>query len=99
MHIQFEWDNNKNILNKKKHKIAFDEARTVFYDPAALIIHDPDHSADEERFLIMGMLQNLKILVVCHCYKLNDELIRIISARKADKDEIKQYGGKNERFI
>ena len=92
-HIQFEWDENKDKINKKKHKIAFDEAKTVFYDPAALIIHDPDHSEDEERFLIMGMSQKLKILVVCHCYKENDEIIRIITARKANKDEIEQYGG------
>jgi uncharacterized protein len=92
-HIQFDWDENKNVLNKKRHKIAFEEAKTVFYDPAALLIHDPDHSEDEERFLIMGMSQKLKILVVCHCYRANDEIIRIISARKADKDETKQYGG------
>jgi len=92
-HIQFEWDENKNITNKKKHKVGFDEAKTVFYDPAALIIHDPDHSDDEERFLIMGLSQTLKVLVVCHCYRENDEIIRIISARKADKDETKKYGG------
>lgn len=92
-HIQFEWDENKNKVNKKKHKIGFDEAKTVFYDPVALIIHDPDHSDDEERFLIMGLSQTLKVLVVCHCYRENDEIIRIISARKADKDETKKYGG------
>jgi len=92
-HIQFEWDNKKDELNQKKHKIGFDEAKTVFYDPSALLIHDPDHSEDEERFIIMGMSQSLKILVVCHCYRSNDEVIRIISARKAEKEEIKQYGG------
>lgn len=92
-HIQFEWDKKKNEQNLKKHKIGFEEAKTVFYDPAALLIHDPDHSEDEERFIIMGMTQNLKILVVCHCYRSNDEIIRIISARKAGNDEIKQYGG------
>ncbi len=91
--IQFEWDENKNNINKKKHKVSFDEAKTVFYDPAALIIHDPDHSEDEERFLIMGLSQTLKVLVVCHCYRENDEIIRIISARKADKDETREYGG------
>lgn len=79
--------------NEKKNKITFEEAKTVFYDPVALLIHDPDHSEDEERFLIMGMSQKLKILVVCHCYRSNDEIIRIISARKANKDEVKQYGG------
>ena len=92
-HIRIEWDENKNIINKKKHKVGFDEAKTVFYDPAALIIHDPDHSKDEERFLIMGLSQTLKVLVVCHCYRENDEIIRIISARKADKDETRKYGG------
>ncbi len=84
-HIQFEWDIKKDELNQKKHKIGFEDAKTVFYDP--------DHSKDEERFIIMGMSQSLKILVVCHCYRSNDEVIRIISARKAEKDEIKQYGG------
>ncbi|PIE78039.1 MAG: hypothetical protein CSA15_09835 [Candidatus Delongbacteria bacterium] len=93
MNVRFDWDKNKNKLNQSKHKIDFEEAKTVFYDPSALLIHDPDHSEVEERFIIMGMSQNLKILVVCHCYRSNDEVIRIISARKADKDEIKQYGG------
>ena len=93
IHIQFEWDENKNIINKRKHKISFDEAKTVFYDPSALLIHDPDHSDDEERFIIMGLSQSLNLLVVCHCYRENDEIIRIISARKADKNETKHYGG------
>ena len=92
-HIQFEWDKEKNQSNTKKHKVTFEEAKTVFYDPSALIIHDPDHSAEEDRFLIMGLSQSLKVLIVCHCYRSNDEIIRIISARKADKDEIQQYGG------
>ena len=67
--------------------------KTVFYDPEALLIFDPDHSKDEERFILLGMAQSLKVLVVCHCYRANDEIIRIISARKANNDEIKQYGG------
>ncbi len=92
-HIQFEWDEQKNQSNTKKHKVTFEEAKTVFYDPSALIIHDPDHSAEEDRFLIMGLSQSLNVLIVCHCYRSNDEIIRIISARKADKDEIQQYGG------
>ena len=92
--IQFEWDENKNDINQRKHKVSFEEAKTVFFDPEALLIHDPDHSADdEERFIILGFSQILKILVVCHCYRGNDEVIRIISDRKADKDEIKNYGG------
>lgn len=92
-YIQFEWDEDKNELNRKKHRISFDEAKTVFYDPEALLIHDPDHSEDEERFIIMGISQTLRILVVCHCYRSNEEVIRIISARKANRDEITQYGG------
>jgi uncharacterized protein len=92
-HIRFEWDKKKDEQNQKKHKIGFEDAKTVFYDPAALLIHDPYHSEDEERFIIMGMSQSLKILVVCHCYRSNEEIIRIISARKAEKGEIKQYGG------
>ncbi len=92
-HIQFEWDEEKNQSNTKKHKVTFEEAKTVFFDPSALIIHDPDHSSEEDRFLIMGLSQSLKVLIVCHCYRSDDEIIRIISARKADKDETKQYGG------
>ena len=92
-YIQFEWDEEKNESNKKKHKVSFQEAKTVFYDSQALLIHDPDHSDEEERFIIMGISQSLKILVVCHCYRIDDEVIRIISARKAKRDEIVQYGG------
>ena len=92
-YVQFEWDENKNESNKKKHKVSFEEAKTVFYDPAALLIHDPDHYEDEERFIIMGVSQILRILVVCHCYRSSDEVIRIISDRKATRDEKKQYGG------
>jgi len=92
--IQFVWDKNKDSINQKKHKVSFEEAKTVFFDPEALLIHDPDHSeTNEDRFIIMGLSQNLKILVVCHCYRNNDEEIRIISARKADKNEIANYGG------
>ena len=94
-HIRFEWDEEKNELNSKNHKVSFEEAKTVFFDPEALLIHDPDHSEDEERFIIMRLSQTLNILLVCHCYRANDEVIRIISARKANKYETKQYGGKN----
>lgn len=91
--IKFEWDDNKNETNKAKHKVAFEEAKTAFYDPNALIIHDPDNSDKEDRFILLGMSKNLKLLVVCHCYRSNDEIIRIISARKADKREHSAYGG------
>lgn len=93
MDIRFEWDDEKAALNLKKHKVSFEEAKTVFYDPNALLISDPEHSIEEDRFIIMGISNKSKVLVVCHCYRENEEVIRIISARKADSLEIKQYGG------
>ena len=90
-YIRFEWDENKNSSNIKKHGISFEEAKTVFYDENARLISDPDHSIEEERFIILGMSLNLKILIVVHTYKEKDEQIRIISARKATKNESKIY--------
>lgn len=90
-HIRFEWDENKNGINKKKHNISFEEAMTVFYDEEALVIEDAEHSQEEERFIILGMSASLKLLVVCHCYRESDSVIRIISARKATKRESMQY--------
>ena len=78
--IKFEWDENKNKINKNKHKISFEEAQTVFYDEEALVIDDPDHSEDEERFVILGESNRANLLVVCHCYRVSDTIIRIISA-------------------
>lgn len=93
MEIKVEWDKEKADTNLKKHKISFEEAKTVFYDPNALLIADPDHSEiKEDRFIIMGMSSKSKLLIVCHCYRENDEVIRIFSARKAEKSEINQYG-------
>lgn len=89
--IRFEWDENKNSLNKKKHHIAFEEARTVFYDENALVIDDPEHSEEEERFVILGFSRNANLLVVCHCYRQSETVIRIISARKATANESRQY--------
>ena len=91
--IRFEWDENKNDINKKKHKVSFEEARTVFYDEAALVINDPEHSADEERFIILGLSKRANLLVVCHCCRESDTVIRIISARKATKTESQFYRG------
>lgn len=90
-YISFEWDYRKNTINKHKHGVSFEEAKTTFYDPNALIIHDPDHSIDEERFILLGLSYDLHILVVCHCYRSSDRAIRMISARKATKDEQKNY--------
>lgn len=92
-HIRFEWDPKKDAINIRKHKVSFEEAKTVFYDENARIIADPDHSETEDRFIILGLSQSLKLLVVCHCYRAPDEIIRIISARKATKNESKSYGG------
>lgn len=89
--ISFEWDESKNSQNKKKHGVAFEEGQTVFSDENALLLHDPDHSDEEDRFMLLGLSSSLRILVVCHCYRKNDEIIRIISARKATKLEQKQY--------
>ena len=90
--IEFEWDENKNISNQKKHGVSFEEARTVFIDELARLIPDPDSSEGEERFILMGISSQAKLLTVCHCER-NLNTIRIISARKADKQEIKQYEG------
>ena len=89
--IKFEWDENKNEINIKKHKISFEEAKTVFYDEDALVIDDPEHSQEEDRFVILGLSKEANLLVVCHCYRASDTVIRIISARKATKSESKQY--------
>lgn len=89
--ILFEWDENKNSINKKKHNVSFEEAETVFYDDNALMIDDPEHSEQEERFIILGTSYKANLLVVCHCYKQSETVIRIISARKATKIETKQY--------
>lgn len=90
--IQFKWDENKNRQNKREHGVSFEEAQTVFLDENAIRFFDPDHSEDEDRFIMLGLSFKLRVLVVCHCYRENDEVIRLISARKADKDEIRDYG-------
>lgn len=89
--IRFTWDKKKAEDNRKKHGITFEEAKTVFYDENARLMHDPEHSEMEERFLILGLSNNSRLLLVVHCYKEVEEVIRIISARKATKNERKQY--------
>ena len=90
--LRFEWDENKNISNQKKHGVSFEEAKSVFSDELGRLIHDPDHSEGEERFILMGMSSQQSLLTVCHCER-DSDTIRIISARKADKFERKQYEG------
>ena len=89
----FTWDEDKQEINIKKHGITFFEAATVFDDENALIAHDPDHSKEEDRFIIIGFSESVKLLIVCHCYRSDDSVIRIISARKASRKERKIYGG------
>jgi uncharacterized DUF497 family protein len=89
--ISFEWDEKKNASNKKKHGVSFEEGKTVFVDENALLIHDPDHSDEEERFVMLGLSARLRVLVVCHNYMRDQASIRIISARKATRLEQKQY--------
>src|SRR5262245_3933442 len=91
MDLVFEWDERKNRANRNKHGISFEEARSAFLDENARVLPDPEHSQEEERFVLMGLSTALRVLVVCHCYRQKDEVIRIISARKADREEQRQY--------
>ena len=91
--IHFEWDEAKNRINKLKHGISFEEASTVFYDENAILLDDPDHSKTEDRFLIIGISRKAHICIVSHCYRGKDEIIRIISARRATKRETENYNG------
>ena len=90
-YIRFTWDSKKNTANIRDHGVPFEEARTAFYDPNARIIYDPDHSQDEDRFILLGLSRNIRLLVISHAYRENDEIIRIISARKANRSEQRQY--------
>ncbi len=89
--ISFVWDERKNRANQRKHGVAFEEAQTSFLDDNAKIYADPDHSEDEDRFILLGISFRLRTLVVCHCYREKESVIRIISARKADKSEQGDY--------
>jgi uncharacterized protein len=89
--LSFEWDEHKAKANAKKHGVSFDEARSVFVDERAKLIADPDHSEDEDRFVLLGLSSVLRLLLVCHCYRAEGNVIRIISARKASAREFKSY--------
>ena len=89
-YLTFEWDKKKNAANQKKHGVSFDEAKTAFTDPFARLIADPDHSCNEDRFILLGESIQSRLLVVCHCMRMDDS-IRIISARKAVKQEREIY--------
>ena len=89
--LAFDWDNQKASVNKRKHGVSFEEAQTVFYDEYARLRYDSDHSLDEERYVLLGISSSLRLIVVCHVYREENSIIRIISARKATKQEVQQY--------
>ncbi len=95
--LQFDWDPRKDRVNQQKHGISFAEASTVFLDEDALLLADPDHSTEEEGFILLGFSASLRMLVVAHVYRAQDETIRIISARKATRSERAQYAGRWKR--
>jgi len=89
--IRFEWDPAKNAENKRKHGVSFEEAQTVFYDDWGILIEDEHEPGQEERFVLIGTSATLRVLVVSHCYRARDHVIRLISARRADRSERKDY--------
>ena len=90
--MRFAWDRPKAADNLRKHGVSFEEACTVFADENARLKHDPDHSQGEDRFVLLGFSERLRVLIVSHAYREDDELIRIISARRATPREREQYG-------
>jgi uncharacterized DUF497 family protein len=94
MVLRFDWDTNKARRNQKNHGVSFNEASSVFFDENAVLIHDPDHSVEEDRYLLLGMSAKLRLLVVVHTYREEDSLIRLISARLAESDEREHYGSR-----
>jgi len=96
MRLRFEWDLKKEKINQRKHGVSFAEAKSVFLDDEALLIPDPDHSLDEDRFVLLGMSHKTRVLLVCHCYRENDQVVRLISARKADQQESREYFSKGD---
>ena len=89
--LSFQWDDRKEKAKVRKHGVSFDEARPAFYDVHAILFFDPDHSEEEDRFILLGMSFKLRVVVVCHCFRESETVLRIISARKADRDEENDY--------
>ncbi len=89
--IRVEWDPPKARINLRKHGVSFEEAETVFYDDHALLLDDPEHSGDEDRFVLLGLSSRLRVLVIVHTYREHDAVIRLISARRATKAEQAGY--------
>ena len=94
--IKFEWNSAKATSNHKKHDVSFEEAQSVFYDEHAIQFYDPEHSKSEDRFILLGASFKLSTLVVCHCFRREETIVRIISARKADKEEERIYWSKRK---
>ncbi len=95
--LRFEWDEAKDAANRRKHGVSFEEGASVFYDENALFLADPDHSEEEDRFVLLGLSVRLRTVVVSHCYRVAEEVIRIISARKADRYEREEYNRRLRR--
>ena len=91
LELAFEWDSKKDTANIKKHGVSFEEARTVFFDESAIQFFDPDHSDDEDRFILLGLSLKPRVLVVCRCFRESETVVRLISARKADQEEVQEY--------
>lgn len=91
--LLFEWNPKKDQTNQKKHGISFEEAKSVFYDDGAIQFWDEEHSDLEDRFLLLGRSSKMRILLIVHCFREPESVIRIISVRKATKTESKQYQG------
>jgi len=89
--LYFDWNEAKNKANFRKHGVSFEEAKSVFFDENALLIADPDHSENEDRFVLLGLSAKLRLLLVCHCFEVDDGLIRVISCRKATRREMSLY--------
>ena len=95
--LRFDWDPKKNRQNQRDHKVSFEEAKTAFADAQGLLLADPDHSEEEDQFLLLDLSARLRLLVVCHTYREEDEIIRLISARTADRSERRQYSKRWKR--
>ena len=95
--LGFEWDERKNSANKKKHGVSFEEAQSVFFDEDAIEYSDPEHSDEEDRFIMIGRSYQLRVLVVCHCLRQSASVIRIISARMATRRERRAHMEKSKK--
>jgi uncharacterized DUF497 family protein len=91
VNLRFAWDKKKAAGNFRKHNVSFEEATSVFFDEYAIEYHDPDHSEEEDRFIMLGLSRKLRVLLVCHCFWEDESVIRIISARKGDESESMSY--------